>query len=499
MDSRVHNIDKVKHSGQVFTPDYLVGNILDCSEYSGQRILRRHVIDNSCGDGAFICVFVERYCRAFLSECTDKTILKQELEQYIHGIEIDGKAYQCCLQNLNSLAQTFGLDDVKWDILNEDALQVDAFDGKMDYVVGNPPYVRVHNLEGSYNKVKTYHFANGGMTDLYLVFFEIGLKMLRNGGCLCYITPSSWINSLAGANMREYINRTHCISELIDIGHFQPFEAMTYTMITKMVKGQRFDSIAYYTYDGEKHDKVFVENLNYSDLFVNGNIILGRTEAIRDYTEMIRNNCYSLVQVKNGFATLADKVFISDDFPFDDYVINVIKGSTGKWRKCFFPYDSKGKPLPKDVIFSKPKVAEYLNAHKKELLKKNTEAEKKDWYLYGRTQALKDVFVNKYSINTVIKDVDSIKINEVKKGCGVYSGLYILGNVDYDTICSIIKSQKFIDYISILKKYKSGGYYTFSSRDLEVYINYQLGTKLKSEKKQGHEGERVFEGNIQFF
>lgn len=58
MDSRVHNIDKVKHSGQVFTPDYLVGNILDCSEYSGQRILRRHVIDNSCGDGAFICVFV---------------------------------------------------------------------------------------------------------------------------------------------------------------------------------------------------------------------------------------------------------------------------------------------------------------------------------------------------------------------------------------------------------------------------------------------------------
>jgi len=89
-------------------------------------------------------------------------------------------------------------------------------------------------------------------------------------------------------------------------------------------------------------------------------------------------------------------VFISDDFPFDDYVINVIKGSTGKWRKGFFPYDSKGKPLPKDVIFSKPKVAEYLNAHKKDLLKGKTEAEKKDWYLYGRTQALKDVFVNKY-------------------------------------------------------------------------------------------------------
>jgi len=35
------------------------------------------------------------------------------------------------------------------------------------------------------------------------VFFELGLRMLSAGGRLCYITPSSWLNSLAGENMRR--------------------------------------------------------------------------------------------------------------------------------------------------------------------------------------------------------------------------------------------------------------------------------------------------------
>ena len=83
------------------------------------------------------------------------------------------------------------------------ALEVDDYDGEMDFVVGNPQYVRVHNLADSFNRVKRYHFCADGMTDLYLVFYEIGLGMLRDGGRPCYISPSSWFNSLAGRNMRE--------------------------------------------------------------------------------------------------------------------------------------------------------------------------------------------------------------------------------------------------------------------------------------------------------
>ena len=43
----------IKYSGQVFTPDFLVSAILDYVGYVDGNILQKHVIDNSCGDGAF--------------------------------------------------------------------------------------------------------------------------------------------------------------------------------------------------------------------------------------------------------------------------------------------------------------------------------------------------------------------------------------------------------------------------------------------------------------
>ena len=44
-----------KSKGRVYTPDYIVNNILDMANYFGDNIFEKHVIDNSCGDGAFIC------------------------------------------------------------------------------------------------------------------------------------------------------------------------------------------------------------------------------------------------------------------------------------------------------------------------------------------------------------------------------------------------------------------------------------------------------------
>ena len=101
----------------------------------------------------------------------------------------------------------------------------------------------------------------------------------------------------------------------------------------------------------------------------------------------------------------------------------------------------------------------------------------KYWYLFGRTQALKDVSKMKYAINTIIKDINSIRLESVPKGSGLYSGLYILTDIEFDTIRQLILSDDFIKYIKLLKNYKSGGYYTFASKDLEQYLNYKLSKK----------------------
>lgn len=474
--------DPIKHSGQVFTPDYLVAGILDEAGYSGPGILRKHCIENSCGDGAFLREIVKRYCLAYKEAHGTLTGVESELSTYIHGIEIDPLAYRCCLANLESTAKEAGISNCRFDIANEDTLQVSRFNGRMDYVIGNPPYVRVHNLAENFDTVKSFGFTNSGMTDMYLVFFEIGFNMLRDGGTLCYITPSSWINSVAGQSLRRYILQNRSLKSVIDLGHFQPFKSTTYTLISLFRKGCGGAGFEYNTYDSAESRKRFVDTIPFDEVNIGDAFYLADRPTLRTLRATIGSKCRQYVSVKNGFATLADKVFIADSFPFDEYLIPVLKASTGKWHKAFYPYDSHGKPLSKETIFSRPAIRKYLESRKPELLKEKTEAENPEWYLFGRTQALKDVSANKYAINICIKDVKSIKLNRVDAGCGVYSGLYILSDIPFEHISGIILSDDFVRHIASLKKYKSGGYYTFNSKDLETYLNYRIQQQYDNEE-----------------
>ncbi|MDE6060727.1 MAG: SAM-dependent methyltransferase, partial [Clostridia bacterium] len=225
MKSETLALSAEKLKGRFYTPEFIVNNVLDLSSYHGQSILKKHAIDNSCGDGAFLVAIVDRYCNEFLKISSDLQSLSEELSTYIHGIEIDEIESKKCIENLNCVISKYGLNSVNWDIKCADTLTVDTYNGKMDFVLGNPPYVRVHNLGGSLDNIKKYSFAQNGMTDLYIVFYEIGLKMLNNNGVLGYITPSSFFNSVAGKYMRLYLVNNNLIEKIVDMKHFPSFSA----------------------------------------------------------------------------------------------------------------------------------------------------------------------------------------------------------------------------------------------------------------------------------
>ena len=69
-------------------------------------------------------------------------------------------------------------------------------------------------------------------------------------------------------------------------------------------------------------------------------------------------------------------------------------------------------------------------------------------------------------------------------GEGIYSGLYVIANINviWQDIKNVIASDEFIEYVKLLKKYKSGGYYTYSSKDVEQFINYYLANNEKTSK-----------------
>ncbi len=472
-----------KSNGRVYTPEFIVENVLDLASYHGQTILKKHVIDNSCGNGAFLVAIVQRYCKEFLKYSNDINVLKNELATYIHGIEIDKKIRNECIENLNHTVKTFGLCNIEWDVLCADTLTVDKYNGKMDFVLGNPPYIRVHNLGEAFDNIKKFSFAQNGMTDLYIVFYEIGLKMLNNNGTLGYITPSSYFNSLAGKHMRSYLIKNNLLDRIVDLKHFQAFSATTYTTITILKSNRNQTTTDYYQFEERNNFPYYVDTLSAEDFYINFNFYFADKQKLAELKNILMfKSTIEYFSVKNGFATLADDFFIGN-FSFDEFTIPVVKASTGKQYRCFFPYIN-GKLVDYDTLTSNKEIKDYLEMNKS-MLRNRSLDNGNGWYGFGRSQGINDVYKCKYAINALLKYSKDLKLMKCDKGVGVYSGLYILTDIPEYELNEMLSNADFISYIALLGKYKSGGYYTFSSKDLKNYLEYKYSQRngFKNEQR----------------
>ena len=401
--------------------------------------------------------------------------MSKELAAYIHGIDIDGIECQKCIENLNEAVKHYGLSDVDWDITCADALSIDKYNGKMDYVLGNPPYVRVHNLGDSFDCIKKFSFAQNGMTDLYIVFYEIGLKMLNDAGVLGYITPSSFFNSLAGKYMRAHLVRHNLLDKIVDLKHFQAFNATTYTTITILKNNREQKTTNYYRFEDKNGFPHYVDALGAEDYYICDNFYFANKKQLNELRRILTfNTAKEHFAVKNGFATLADSFFIGE-FDFEEFTIPVVKASTGKQYKCIFPY-SKGKLVPYRNLTENLSIKNYFEAYKESLLKRSLDKDS-DWYGFGRTQGINDVYRCKYAINVLIRTPFDLKLIKCDKGVGVYSGLYIVTEVAESELREMLYNEDFVSYISLLGKYKNGGYYTFSSKDLKNYLEYKYSQR----------------------
>lgn len=472
------------HNEQVFTPKYIVEDILDRVGYKIElnNIRKKHIIDNSCGNGAFLCEIVSRYIDACIYDNVDVKEIVNEVETYIHGIEIDKTLCEETQRNLMNICKAKEIKlphIVFFDIRCKDALTCDEFNNKMDFVVGNPPYCKVHDLKDKYNKVKKYNFAQGGMTDLYLVFFEIGINMLNNTGKLGYITPNSWMTSKAGLNFRNWIKETNKLSEIVQFGGIKIFDKVTTFTNIITIDNSKNNNLFDYVY-GIDDTENRTGNLSFS--FIDSNFYLGNRYELETLNKIINNISYHKIKVKNGFATLNDKLFIMHNdwkkmCDFGKNLIPIWKASKDKLLTAIYPYDKDGKTISYDELDIVPKEILKIQS---EIL--GIDKSQENWYLYGRYQGIKDMPKYRIGINNLIcNGIWSINIKLLEPYIGIYSGLYLVCEDDehfiennYKKIYDILANQDFINYVKSLGKYKNGGYYTFSSKDLENYINYMF-------------------------
>jgi hypothetical protein len=96
--------------------------------------------------------------------------------------------------------------------------------GGFDAVIGNPPYVR-QELLGDETKraLKADYTAFDGMADLYIYFYEQGLRLLRPGGRLSYVVTNKWLKAGYAEALRDLFARKGQVEFVADFGHAKHF------------------------------------------------------------------------------------------------------------------------------------------------------------------------------------------------------------------------------------------------------------------------------------
>lgn len=406
-----------KSNGVKYTPEAIKKYVLE-STVRGEA---PSVCDPSCGCGSFLLTAAEIiHSRSSLSYA-------EIVEKHIFGADISHLAVAQSMVLLSLLSLSNGercpekFNFVCGNMLDRNVagvLRNMSSDG-FDCVVGNPPYVSSKNIaERSRLCLSSWKTASTGKVDLYIPFFEVGLSLLNNNGILGYITPNTYIHSVNGRGLRNFIRDGKFDLRIVDFRDAQMFEGVSnYCCITVVDNGKHNGEIEYCRFGkGGFGDLKFS---SYStEQFAPGE---PWTLASNDIDDIIRKmegagRPLSNWKIRNGLATLRNDVFFfvptredgeyyyrnydGEEFPIEKGICvrvakpNVMKSESDLAENrevAIFPYKiGTTDIIEEDVLKERfPRAYEFLTNHRKTLSTRDKGDGKYDaWYAYGRKQGL---------------------------------------------------------------------------------------------------------------
>jgi len=485
---------KKKRYGQVYTPSFIVTKILDEVGFTSTDVLGKKVLDPACGDGRFLIEVVRRIINMSPRDELEKNL------SCVYGWDIDENAVEECKRNLDRIVQPLDIR-IEWNITVKNALyqlphlsllstETPEF---FDFIVGNPPYIRIQLLKEKERKFirRYYEFCKTGSTDIYIAFFELAYHLLSPDGVVGFITPNTFLYTETARNLREFFVRGGYIKKIFNYGDIQLFDdATTYSAITIFTKKPQksFDYYQAVSKDEFRHRVIETKELlgqKYWQLSV-------------DTSEKVKGvRLGDICTIHVGITTLCDKAYIFPIEPIDDKTVwaytklrgkvklerailkPIVKAS--KLKSCnepireyiLFPYqklDGKMKIIPEEVLARDfPLAYQYLLSVKPELDKRDKgKPNPVAWYAFGRNQSLDACFGKKIIFAPMNRKPRFILYENEK--CLVYSGYFIKYDGDLQWLLDRLNSTEMEHFITCSSRNFRNGWRAYNKKVLEDFI-----------------------------
>lgn len=510
--------NKQKENGVVYTPNYIVDYIIE-QTIDLDDIKNKIIVDPACGCGAFITGLIKKL------QFMDKTDLIKFISNNIYGFDLNPncKSDIELIVNIQLLTMNKSSDDLNINIICIDSLFEDwnkFLPKNPDYIIGNPPYVKVQNLNKNYmNNLKNkFVTTKSGGFNLFYAFIEKSMSILKENGILGFIIPNNFMKIKSGVELRKYISQNSYLKKLIDFDCNMIFApVMTYNCIIILEKNKN-NTVEYSVL--EKTDDIKKELysakfnvINCNDLDIDGWLLLPESSKLKiNKIESFQNKIGDLI--KTGIATLRDKLYIIDKvqngkyfkefngklYEIESSMIRALYkvpeisdvNDIGKNKKfIIFPYDSNSdrpRPIQESILEKKyPLTYRYFISIKSSLDERN-KFKVSAFYEYGRSQGLN----NKGKKLMYSQFLDSPKFIYCEdENALICNGFAIYETEKINILClqKILQSSVMKFYIDNISYSIDGGYKCYQKKYLKnfSYPNleaYQIEYILKEENEE---------------
>lgn len=517
-------------NGAVYTPvgirRYITEGVL--TNFNVERWSELKVADISCGCGGFF-ISVADYIR------TNINIEYAELYQNFFGVDIEQYSIDRTkiLLSLYAVQNGEDVEEFNFNLYHANSLSfdwntIDVFrqNNGFDIIIGNPPYVGSSKItEESRVLLDNWIVTHSGKTDLYIPFFQIAIECINPDGVVGYITVNNFYRSLNGRAFRTYMSENRYALKMIDFGAEQVFKGRsTYTCICFITQNE--GDIKYVR--STSNDLSNISERDFIDLAYNTlsdhegwllqDSIIGNNITKIESTGIPLGKCFN---IKNGFATLKNEVFVlnvtREDAHFyytlasdgniyqiekaicrDAIKPNTLKSEceiTEKTEKLLFPYIYTNygiSPMSEEQFQADYPFAYQYLLNFKDLLSTRDKGKREyeQWFAFGRSQAL-NIVGSKLLFPYIASEPHFVLSDQ--QDLLFYNGYALVSDdiEDLKVVQKILRSKIFWYYIKHTSKPYGSDYYALAKNYIKGFGVIQLSKKEKKRLFELDSDEKV--------